>query len=226
MRVRAVAVSVAAALAVWCMSEVAMAGGYTEVWNPPEASGHVARQSSARKKPAAVKAKAGSTQKKQTASVRHGAPHVASGGAGHGGKLAAQGGKGKHLAAAGKVKGAGKGAGKGSVKVAAAGQKRTHAGVTTAQGAKRTQPHVQQTQLAHAKPAQGKVVRADFAAGRTARPHVERIAAKPAVSHANPIRPAVQRSSDGSANVSDIAPMGSVPNPATASSGSLPPIIH
>jgi hypothetical protein len=219
MRVRAVAVSVAAALAVWCMSEVAMAGGYTEVWNPPEASGHVARQSSARKKPAAVKAKAGSTQKKQTASVRHGAPHVASGGAGHGGKLAAQGGKGKHLAA-------GKGAGKGSVKVAAAGQKRTHAGVTTAQGAKRTQPHVQQTQLAHAKPAQGKVVRADFAAGRTARPHVERIAAKPAVSHANPIRPAVQRSSDGSANVSDIAPMGSVPNPAPASSGSLPPIIH
>ncbi|KXU88359.1 hypothetical protein CI15_12725 [Paraburkholderia monticola] len=225
MRVRVVA----AALAVWCVSEVASAAGYTEVWNPPETSGHVAsghvtRQASARKKPAAVKVTAGGkggikakggAHTKPMASVRHGVPHVASSGAaGHGGKLAAHGGGVQHLAAGGHAKG--------GVKVAASAQNRTHATVA-AQGAKHAQPHVQ---LAAAKPAQGKVTHADFAPGRTARPHVDKVTGKPAVSRANPIRPAVQSSSDGSANVSDIAPMGSAPNPATASSGSLPPIIH
>jgi hypothetical protein len=225
MRVRAVA----AALAVWCVSEVASAAGYSEVWNPPEASGHVTsghvtRQASARKKPAAVKTKAGAkggikaksgAHPTQMASVRHGAPHGAAGGAGHGGgTLAAHGGGVKHLATGGTVKG--------STRVAASGQKPTHASVA-AQGAKHAQPHVQ---LAHAKPAQGKVMRANFAAGHTARPHVDKVAAKPAVSRANPIRPAVQTSSGASANVGDIAPMGSVPNPATASSGSVPPIIR
>jgi hypothetical protein len=216
MRVRAVA----AALAVWCVSEVALAAGYAEVWNPPEASGHaasgpVARQAPARKKTEAVKVKAQtkgghrpksgkakpSVHAKQMASVRHGAPHVASGGARHGGKLAAHGGGAKHLAASGKAKG--------GMNVAASGSTRTHAGVA-AQGAKHAQPHA--ARLAHAKPAQDKVMRTVFAA-------------KPAASHANPIKPAVQPS-DGSANVGDIAPMGAVPNPATASSGSLPPIIH
>jgi hypothetical protein len=222
MRVRAVA----AALAVWCVSEAALAAGYAEVWNPPEASGHVVsghvtRQAHARTKPQAVKVKAGAkggvkakahAHTKQMAGVRHGVSHVASGGAGHGGgKLAAHGGGVKHLAAGGNVKG--------SVKVAASGPNRTHASVN----AKHAQPHVQ---LAHAKPAQGKVMRANFAAGHTARPHVDKVTAKPAVSHANPIRPAVQTSPDTTANVGDIAPMGSVPNPATASSGSVPPILH
>ena len=225
MRVRVVA----AALAVWCMSEVASAAGYTEVWNPPEpsghvASGHVTRPAAARKKPAAMKVKTGAKREskapggahtKQMASVRHGVPHVASGGAaGHGGKLAAHGGGVQHLVAGGNAKG--------GVKVAASAQNRTHASVA-AQGAKHAQPHAQ---LAAAKPAQGKVTHANFAAGRTARPHVDKVTAKPAVSRGNPIRAAVQSSSDGSANVGDIAPMGSVPNPATASSGSLPPIIH
>ena len=225
MRVRVVA----AALAVWCMSEVASATGYTEVWNPPEPSGHVAsahmtRQASARRKPAAMKVKApakggikakGGAHTKQMASVRHGVPHVASSGAaGHSGKLATHGGGVQHLAAGGKVNG--------GVKVAASAQNRTHPSVA-AQSAKHAQPHAQ---LAAAKPAQGKVTHANFVAGRTARPHVDKVTAKPAVSRANPIRPAVQSSSDGSANVSDIAPMGSAPNPATASSGSLPPIIH
>ncbi|RZF26147.1 hypothetical protein EVC45_29540 [Paraburkholderia sp. UYCP14C] len=228
MRVRAVA----AALAVWCVSEVALAAGYAEVWNPPEASGHVASghvttQAHARKKTQAVKVKAGAKggiktkaggHPQQTASVRHGVPHVASAGAGHGGKLAAHGGGVKHLAAGGHVRGGAQG----GMKVAASGQNRSH-GVVAAQGAKHAQSHVQ---LAHAKPAQGKVVHADFPVTRGARPHVDKVAAKPAVSRPNPIRPAVQTSSDASANVSDIAPMGSVPNPATASSGSLPPIIH
>ncbi|MEX3637958.1 hypothetical protein [Paraburkholderia sp. BR14320] len=208
MRVRAVA----AALAVWCVSQVASAAGYAEVWNPPEASGHVVRQAHARKKPEAtkVKVKAGTrsgvkskagAHAQQAASVRHAAPHVASAGASHGGKVAAHG---------------------GGVKVAASSQNRSHATVA-ARTAQQAQPHVQ---LAHAKPAQGKVVHVDFAAVHTARPHVDKVAVKPADSRANPIRPATQTSPDTSANVSGVAPMGSVPNPATASSGSLPPIIH
>ncbi|MCC8405753.1 hypothetical protein LJ655_28515 [Paraburkholderia sp. MMS20-SJTN17] len=227
MRVRAVA----AALAVWCVSEAALAAGYTEVWNPSEASGHVAsghvtRQAHARKKPEAMKVKAaakgGNKAKadphaKQMASVRHVAHHAASGGAGHGGKLAAHGGV-KQVAAGANVKSRARG----GTQVAASGPNRAHASVS-AQVAKHAQPHVQ---LAHAEPAQGKVVRANFASGHTARPHVDKVAAKPAASRANPIRPAVQPSPDTSANVSNIAPMGSVPNPATASSGSLPPILH
>ncbi|MBB5443222.1 MULTISPECIES: hypothetical protein [unclassified Paraburkholderia] len=212
MRVRVVA----AALAVWCVSEVALAAGYAEVWNPPEASGHIAsghvtRQAHARKKPEAVKVKAGAkggvktqtgAHARQTAGARHAATHVASAGAAHGGKLAAHGNGVKHLVAGGNVKD--------GVKVAASGQNRSHA-IVDAQAA---------------KPAQGKVVHADFAAAHTARPHVDKVAAKPAISRANPIKPSVRTSPDASANVSDIAPMGAVPNPATASSGSLPPIIH
>ncbi|NUX56006.1 hypothetical protein [Paraburkholderia youngii] len=208
MRVRAVA----AALAVWCVSEAALAAGYAEVWNPPEASGHVTRQAHARNQPGAAKVKVKAATRsgvkpkadahaQQATRVRHAVPHVASAGAGHGGKLAAHG---------------------GGVKVAASSQNRSHATVT-ARAAKHAQPHVQ---LAHAKPAPGKVVHADFAAAHTARLHVDKVGAKPAVSRANPVRPAVQTSPDTSANVSDIAPMGSAPNPATASSGSLPPIIH
>ncbi|MGF6917713.1 hypothetical protein [Paraburkholderia sp. 40] len=224
MRVR----GVAAALAVWCVSEVALAAGYAEVWNPPEAGGHIAgghvtQQAHARKKPEAVKVKAGAkggiktkagAHARQTASARHAATHVASASAAHGGKLAAHGNGVKRLVAGGNVKG--------GTKVAASGPNRSHATVT-APTAKHAQPHVQ---LAHAKPAQGKVVHADFAAAHTARPHVDKVAAKPAISRANLIKPPVRTSSDASANVSDSAPMGSVPNPATASSGSLPPIIH
>ena len=32
--------AVATAVAVWCVSGAAMAAGYAEVWNPPEATGH------------------------------------------------------------------------------------------------------------------------------------------------------------------------------------------
>ncbi|APA89213.1 hypothetical protein BJG93_20865 [Paraburkholderia sprentiae WSM5005] len=233
MRVRAVA----AALAVWCVSEVALAGGYAEVWNPPEASGHVANghaasQAHARKKTEAVNVKAAAkgaiktkpgAYARQSASVGHAVSHVASASAGHGGKLAAHRDGPKHLAAGGNVKGGAKG----GVKVAGSGQNRSHT-IVAGQAAKHAQPHVQ---LARAKPAQAKVVRgdavrADMAAAHPAQAHVDKVAAKPAVSRANPIGSAVQTWPDASANVSGIAPMGSVSNPATASSGSLPPILH
>ena len=179
MRVRAVA----AALAVWCMSGAALAAGYAEVWNPPEATGHVAKAT--RNRPAAVKVKAGkggkgtkggikagsSAHVKQAAGARHGASHVAASGAAHGGKLAAHGGGAKKVAANGSVKGGTKG----SMRTAATGKTHTH-GTLTAQGSKpRTQAHAQ---LVHAKPAQGKIMRANFAPDHTARPHVIK-AAKP-----------------------------------------------
>ncbi|MFT4069818.1 hypothetical protein [Paraburkholderia sp.] len=229
MRVRTV---VAAALAVWCVSEAAWAAGYAEVWNPPEASGHVAKP--ARKKPAAVKVKTGAATRgavkagsgahaKPIASVRHEASHAAPGGAAHRSRLAAHGGGAKQVASHGSVKSGLKG----SMRTAVAGKTHTH-GAVTAQAAK---PHMQaHTQLAHAKPAQGKVMRANFAPGHTARPHVLKAVAKPAVSRPTvssaPVTPAAPTSPAESATVSNIVPMGAPANPATARSGSLPPIIH
>jgi hypothetical protein len=191
---------VAAALAVWCVSEAAMAAGYAEVWNPPEASGHVAKH--AAKKPG-PNVKAGSkSESKQAANARHGAPRVASAtGAGHGSKLAAHGGVKKVAAKGGATHGA---------KAPAAGKPKAKAAVM-AQGGK---PH---TQLVRAKPGQGKVVHANLVQPRTARPQVAKVAARPAVSSTN----ASAMSANVGAGSADAAT-----NPATASSGSLPPIIH
>jgi hypothetical protein len=183
----------------------------------------------ARKKPVAVKVKAGgkagsSAHGRRVASVRHGASHVAQGGVSHGSKLAAHGGSAKKVAASASVQGGTKG----GMRTAASGKTRTH-GTVTAQSAKpRTQAHAQ---LVHAKPAQGKVMRANFAPGHTAPPHVMKAAAKPPVSRpavssapVTPVTPAAPTSP--AANVSNIVPMGTPANPATARSGSLPPIIH
>ncbi|OLL27837.1 hypothetical protein BTH42_30510 [Burkholderia sp. SRS-W-2-2016] len=249
MRVRAVA----AALAVWCMSEAAVAAGYTETWNPPEASGHVVSGRIA--KAAVSEPQAAPAQAMPGASAQAGAhiggkagagahpvrvaggrqrpAHVATtaGGARHGDKLAAHRGGVKKIAAIEAKKGGVKGAHggvKAPARVAAAGKGRAHATVTAQAAHSPAHAHPQaHAQLVRAKPAQGKVMRANFATtGRNAHPHAVKVSAKPAVARANPIRPAVQRAPADSANVGDIAPMGSVPNPATASSGSLPPIIH
>jgi hypothetical protein len=81
-----------------------------------------------------------------------------------------------------------------------------------AQGGK---PHAQ---LVRSKPGQGKVVHADLAQPRAAHPHVTKVAAKPA---AVPSANAPAMSANVGAGSADAAT-----NPATASSGSLPPIIH
>ncbi|MGF6572286.1 hypothetical protein ABH945_004407 [Paraburkholderia sp. GAS333] len=195
--------AVAAALAVWAVSGAAMAAGYTEVWNPPEASGHAAPKS-AKKKPTAVKAKAGASLK----------------GAGHAPRKAARGASatthiGEKTAARGNVKTVAAKGTKGGVKPAAvsAGKARPKTAVV----AQSKKPHAQ---LVHAKAGQGKVVRADLM--HPVRPHAVSVAAKsaaakPVVSHsALPVASANFNS--GSADAST--------NPATASSGSLPPIIH
>ena len=69
MGVRAVAAGVA--FAVWCVSGAAMAAGYAEVWNPPEASGHVTKPATKKTGPVKVKSTAGSKVASKAAS-KHG----------------------------------------------------------------------------------------------------------------------------------------------------------
>jgi hypothetical protein len=192
--------AVAAALAVWCVSGAAMAAGYTEVWNPPEASRHAVGKP-AKKKPGAVKApgkvKVGAGSKAnptRAARAQHKAPQVAA--ARHGDKPVAQGGV-KKVAV------------KGGVKQAGVGKDQPKARPKAAVIAQAKKPHA-------------RLVRADLS--HPARPHAIKVAAKtgaakPAVSHPNVSTPIASANyGGGSADVST--------NPATASSGSLPPIIH
>ncbi|MEW9582709.1 hypothetical protein [Paraburkholderia sp. DGU8] len=183
---------VAAALAVWCVSEAAMAAGYAEVWNPPEASRHVTKHA-AKKPGVATKA-----ESKHMASVRHGAPAVE---AARGSKLAAHGGVKKF---------AGKGGATQSAKALGSGRLQGKA-TLMAQGGK---PHAQ---LIRSKPGQGGVEHANLVVPRTARPQVAAVAAKPAAPTAN-TRAITANVSGGQARANT--------DPATASSGSLPPIIH
>lgn len=70
---------IATAVAVWCVSGAAMAAGYTEVWNPPEASGHSAKHAKKTTRDAKVKSTAGAKAgSKHAAHDRHGAQRVAS----------------------------------------------------------------------------------------------------------------------------------------------------
>jgi hypothetical protein len=210
---------VVAALAVLCVSETALAAGYTEVWNPPEASGHAAK--SAKKKAAAGKVSVGSKAAAKgdaKADAKAGSKHAAGAarhaassrqtstagvhaGVAHGGKLAAHDGM-KKVAA--------KSTAKSHAKTLTTGKPRSGA-VVTAQAKK---PHVP---LAQAKAGQGKIVHANLVQSRGAHLHTVEVAAKPAASHID--APAA------SANVGGAALQAST-NPATASSGSLPPILH
>lgn len=203
--------AVAAALAVWGVAGTAMAAGYTEVWNPPEASRHVVAKPG-KKKPGALKAKTGAglkTDAKHAARLPHKAARVAST-VGRGGvkKAAGKGMKGG-------VRQAGVSAGAGGA--GAAGKTKSKPVALAQARQPHTQPH---TQPVHAKTGQGKVVTAALA--HPARPHALGVAAKsgavkPAASHqALPVA-----SANYSGNTADAST-----NPATASSGSLPPIIH
>ncbi|OAJ54049.1 hypothetical protein A6V36_10000 [Paraburkholderia ginsengiterrae] len=214
MRVRAVAV--AAAFAALCVSGAAMASGYAEVWNPPESTGHVAKQPKKKSGAAKVKPAAGSKAgAKHVAGAKHSAPHVmAASASGHSNKAAQ--GHVKPVAAKGVTK---SGAG-------TAGARKTPS--KAALMVQSDKPHAKQhaashAQVAQAKTGQGKIVRANLVQGHTARPHVVKVAAKtgaakPAASHANVPAQSANVSASPSSNVTN--------NPATASSGSLPPILH
>jgi hypothetical protein len=207
--------AVAAALAVWCVSEAAMAAGYSEVWNPPEATRPAAK--SAKKKVGAGKVTAGGKAKAGAkhvaAATRKTSPRVASAGGAavgvtaHGGKPATHGGV-KKVAVKDTAKSTSMSAAKGKAKMK---------GVVTAQAKKPYVPHASHAPLAQAKPVQGKIVHANLIQSRSARAHTVQVAAKPAVPHGN--------ASAMSANVG-AAQLDAATNPATASSGSLPPILH
>jgi hypothetical protein len=213
---------VAMAVAVWCVSGAAMAAGYSEVWNPPESTGHAAKQARKTTGVAKVKSSAGAKAgSKHAPSGQHGAQRVALASksgtrpAAHGGvkKVAAKnsGDDGvkkvaaKNAGHAGVVKGAGKPKSKSKLKA-----------TVVAQGKK---PHAP---LAQAKPGQGRVMHANLVQGHTTHAQVVKVAAKtgaakPAAVHTN--APA------NAANVT-ASPADATANPATASSGSLPPILH
>jgi hypothetical protein len=176
-----------------------MAAGYTEVWNPPEASGHAA-------KPA-----------KKKAGAKVGAGHVASGTHGASPRM---------TPAAGTAR-SGKPAAHGGMKKVAAHSTAVHAGKGSSADRHKAKPVVMaqagkpHAQLAKAKPGQGKTVHASLVQTHAAHPHVSQVAAKPVGS--NGAAPVVSANAGGTggAGVADGAN-----DPATSRSGSLPPIIH
>lgn len=197
--------AVATAVAVWCVSGVAMAAGYTEVWNPPESAGHTAKH--AGKTAGAARGKSGAGVKavsRHAANGQHGAQRVAS-----------------------VSKSGARPVVHGSVKKVAAGSV-THRGVVAGTGKPKSKAAVMAqgkkpgARVAQAKPGQGRIMRANLVQGHTAHAHVVKVAAKtgaakPAVVHTN--TPA------NAANV-PASPAAAAVNPATAGSGSLPPILH
>jgi hypothetical protein len=155
MWVRAVAV----VLVVGCVSGAAMAAGYTEVWNPPEASGHVVKP---------VKQRSGETKVGTGAGSKH--------------AVGMQQKSPKHVAAAMR---ADRTAAHASVKKVSAKAGVKQPGVSkvkpkAAMVAQANKPHVQRVR---AQGKQGAVMHANLDSGRSARPHVSNVAAKPAVSH-------------------------------------------
>ncbi|RKE37093.1 hypothetical protein B0G76_3324 [Paraburkholderia sp. BL23I1N1] len=197
--------AVATAVAVWCVSGAAMAAGYAEVWNPPESSGHAAKH---------VKKTTGAPKVKATAGAKPGSTHATSGQ--HGAQRVASASKnsGKPVAHGGVKKVAASNVTHGGV-VKSAGKPKSKAAVV-AQG-KKPPAHI-----AQAKPGQARIMRANLVQGHTARPHVVKVAAKTGAA-----KPAVVHTSAPAkaANIT-ASPAATTANPATASSGSLPPILH
>ncbi|MGA9915751.1 hypothetical protein [Paraburkholderia sp.] len=198
--------AVATAVAVWCVSGTAMAAGYAEVWNPPESTGHTVKHAKKTTGSGKTKSTAGAKRaSKHAAKSQHGAQRVASASKG-GAKPAAHGSvkkvSAKNVGHGGVVKGTGKTKSK---------------SVVVAQGKK---PH---TQIAQAKPGQGRIMRANLVQGRTAHAHVVKVAAK-----TGPAKPAVVHTNAPAkaANVTASPAADTASNPATASSGSMPPILH
>ena len=179
--------AVATAVAVWCASGAAMASGYTEVWNPPEAAAHG--------KHGAAKGRAKSAAK-----------HVASAGAAKSKTDV------KHVASAGANKASGLASGRAKPK---------SAGVADA--AKRP-AQVVQTKSDHAKAIHAKAIHANIAQGQSAHGGVVKVAGTAKGAAARPA-PADHKTPALAANTS-ADQLDAVANPATARSGSLPPILH
>ncbi|MDP9650617.1 hypothetical protein J2793_006091 [Paraburkholderia caledonica] len=198
--------AVATAIAVWCASGAAMAAGYTEVWNPPEASAHgkhgaVSGQS--------VRGGKGATKSATKDAGKHAAPRTGSASAaaaGHSEKSSIHGGV-KRVAATGTPKASGTAEGKSKHKVAVA-----------ASGT-RGRAQVAQTQPAQSKATHGATTQSHAAGdGAMSDNGSKRSAAKTSATiapHAS--APSPNTSANQTAATAD---------PATARSGSLPPILH
>ncbi|WP_144112835.1 hypothetical protein [Paraburkholderia sp. BCC1886] len=202
MWVRAVATA-AAALAVWCVSGAATAANYAEVWNPPEAAAHHAKAGTGKK---SVSAKHASSKLKTRA---HGKTPQ---------KVAAVPGRGRQATAHGSVKKtSAESAGKGAVKGATAGD---HAGRSKSHG---KAPLVVQTnkrdvRIAKAKaPVQGSRHTTSLAKNPNAKSYTLQ-AGTPSAAHKPLATYAAATSRPATAGPGD--------SPATANSGSLPPILH
>ena len=193
--------AVATAVAVWCVSGAAMAAGYAEVWNPPEATGHPAKHAKKTVDGSKLKSTTGAKMApKHAASGQHAAHRLAS--VSKSGAKPAHGNV-KKVAAKGTAKGAVKGALKPKPAVVVQGKK----------------PHAQ---LAQAKPGQAKIMHANLVQGHTGRAHMVKVAAK-----TGPAKPAVSpASAPAKSATAPASPANVTANPATASSGSLPPILH
>lgn len=200
--------AVTAAVAAWCVSGAAMAAGYAEVWNPPEATAHSAPHA------------------KKTAAGLHGGSKVGSRTVSkHGGQQAASSSKNGNKAAAhggmNTVTGnsSGKNAAKSPVKP------------TRKKPAVMVQSKKPRTQMAQANVGGAKAVHANLAQGHKTSAHALAVAgksggaAKPAVSQM--AMTAVPMGSTASSNAgTSLNAAHEAVNPATASSGSLPPILH
>ncbi len=198
--------AVATAVAVWCVSGSAMAAGYAEVWNPPESTGHTVKH---------AKKTTGAGKVKSTADAKGASKHAA---------------KGQHgaLRVASASKSGARPAAHGSVKKVAA-KSVGHGGVVKGMGKPKSKPAVvaqgkkPHAQIAQAKPGQVRIMRANLVQGHTAHAHVVRVAAK-----TGPAKPAVVHTNAPAkaSNVTASPAADTAANPATAGSGSMPPILH
>ncbi|WP_345815480.1 hypothetical protein AAGS40_23980 [Paraburkholderia sp. PREW-6R] len=218
--------AVAAAVAVWCASSAVTAAEYSEVWNPPEAAGHVGKHSKQTTGGAIGQSGAGHHAASRTAAhagSKSGSRAVAQHVAGtrhpsHSARNVAAASNGK--TAHGQVKTV-------AGKAAAANPNATKAKPKAALVVQSKKPHAQ---FAQSRASQGKVVHANFVQGRSARAQTVKVAAKSTVG-----KPAAPHGTTtaASANVGAMSsgavaahPATSSTDPATASSGSLPPILH
>lgn len=198
--------AVATAIAVWCASGAAMAAGYTELWNPPEASAHakhgaVSGQSVRGEKSAS---KPATKDAGKHAASRTGSASAAA--AGHAEKAGIHGGS-NRVAATGTNKASHTAEGKSKHKVA-----------VTASGTK-GRAQVAQTPTGQSKATHAATIQSHAAGdGAMSDAGSKRGAAKTSATiepHAS--APSPNTSANQAAATAD---------PATARSGSLPPILH
>ncbi|WP_027803036.1 hypothetical protein [Paraburkholderia dilworthii] len=198
--------AVATAIVVCCASSAAMAGSYTEVWNPPEASAHLKPQTvkghSARDVKGAPQAVKVAAKRAAHASQRSALASVA----GRTEKSRTHGGV-KHVAATGVNK------------PSDAAQSKARPKSAVAKEGKK--PHAQ---IVNTKSGQAKIMNADTMQGHAAHPGSTNVTEKKKNAAANSA--AVEPNLSALSANASADQMEAATNPATARSGALPPILH